>query len=425
MSWRPPERSAWARAFDAGEVAPPFAEAELPFERDALLGEARARLGLPDGGPADFCDDEFGPDTLVEPLDRLLPALEEEAALSRIGRWMMRRFLLRILEVRLQLMAYLRADPAVRDEPIERPLFVAGAPRTGTTLLFDLLAAQPALRAPLGWELLRPVPPPDPDPALRARDPRIALADRELVRPQSVVASLGAIHPYGGTRPKECVSAMSFSLQSEEFTARCHVPSYAAWLETRDRTPAYRMHRRVLQILQRRTGPSPWVLKSPVHLESLPTLFRIHPDAQVIVTHRDPLRVIASLTSLIAVLRHAHSDAVDYPALGALHAERYRRTFDALVDWTEGARLPAGQVHHVRYADLAEDPSAVVRELHARLGRPLDEARLAAALASARSSEPGGHAYRFDDLGLDPAAERTHYRRYQRAFDVPSEEGTD
>jgi hypothetical protein len=166
------------------------------------------------------------------------------------------------------------------------------------------------------------------------------------------------------------------------------------------------------------------VLKSPIHLESLPTLFAEYPDARVIVTHRDPLRVLASLTSLVAVLRHAHGDAVDYPALAAVHARRYRRTFDALVDWTEQGRLPAGQLHHLRYADLVGDPGAAVRGLCARFDRPLDEPRLAAALADPRGPEPGGHAYRFDDLGLDPTAERAHYRRYQRTFDVPSEEGT-
>lgn len=422
MGWLPPERPAWVRAVNAGEIPPLREEAELPFDRDALLGEARARLGRVDGGVADFCCDEFGADELVEPLDRVLSSLEEEAELTLLGRWMTRRFLLRLLEGRLQLMAWLRADPGVRDEPIERPLFVAGAPRTGTTILYELLASDPALRAPLGWELLRPVPPPDPDPERRAADPRIGLADRELVLPQTVVSDLLAIHLYGGSQPKECVSAMSFSFRSEEFTGRYRVPSYASWLERCDMTPAYRMHRLVLQVLQRRTGAAAWVLKSPVHLHSLPTLFDTYPDAQVAITHRDPLVVLASLTSLIATLRHAHSDAVDFERIAAEHATRYRRSFDGLVSLCDEKRLPEARIHHSRYADFLQDPVAVVRDLQRRMGRPLDEARLRSVLAGRPRSEHGPHAYAFSDTGLDPEAERRHHRRYQSRFAVPDEE---
>lgn len=420
-SWRPPQRPAWVRAINAGEVPPLREEAEPPFDRDALLGEARARMGLAGGGIADFCGEGFDADEWVEPLDRVLRALEEEAQLTLLGRWMTRRFLLRLLEVRLQLMAYLRADPGVVDEPIEQPLVVAGAPRTGTTLLYELLAGDPALRAPLGWELLRPLPPPDPDPARRAADPRVGLADRELVLPQTVVSSLRSIHVYGGSRPKECVSAMSFTFRSEEFTGRYHVPSYASWLERCDMTPAYRMHRLVLQVLQRRTGPAAWVLKSPVHLHSLPILFDVYPDAQVAVTHRDPLVVLASLASLIATLRYAHSDAVDFERIGAEHATRYRRTFDDLVSLCEGKKLPEARLHHSRYADFLEDPIAVVRDLHRHFDRPLDEGRLRSVLAGRPRSEHGPHEYAFSDTGLDPEGERRHHRRYQRWFAVPDE----
>lgn len=421
MSWQPPERPEWVRAINAGAVAPIREEAVLPLERDALLGEARARLGLVDGGVGDFCHAEFDEDGLIEPLDRVLWALEEEAELTLIGRWLTRRFLLRLLEVRLQLVAYLRADPGVRDEPIATPLFVAGAPRTGTTILHELLASDPAHRAPLGWELLRPLPPPDADPKRAATDPRVGLADRELVAPQTVVSGLLAIHVYGGSKPKECLSAMSFAFLSEEFTARYRVPSYQAWLEQCDMTPAYRMHRLVLQILQRRSGPAAWVLKSPVHLHSLPTLFQVYPDARVAVTHRDPLTVLASLTSLIATLRWAHSDAVDFEAIGAAHAQRYRRTFDNLVTWTQEKQLPEPQLHHSRHADFLSDPIAVVRELYDRFERSFTdgfEARLSEQLASRPEGEHGEHEYSFGDLALDPISERAALRRYQDYFRV-------
>jgi hypothetical protein len=425
VSWKPPERPEWVAAINADRVPLFSEEAALPLERDALLAEARARLGLLDAGLADYGAPGFETDGLVEAMDRVLGALEEEAALTTMGRWMTRRFVLRLLEVRLQLMGWLRADPGVRDEPIERPLFVAGAPRTGTTILHALLAADPRHRVPLGWELLRPVPPPDPDPVRFARDPRIELADRELVLPQTVVSGLLAIHAYGARQPKECLSAMSFSFLTEEFTARYRIPSYEAWLEQADPTPAYEMHKLVLQLLQRRTGRADWVLKSPVHLHTLPTLFRVYPDARVAITHRDPLTVLASLSSLIATLRYAHSDTVDLADIGASHARRYQATFRRLVDDIENRRLPLDQLHHSRYADFMTDATGVVEELYRRFDRTLSP-ETAALIRAAHDARPKGvhgeHDYRFEDLGLSAASERKLFGGYCEAFDLAEEE---
>ena len=422
MGWKPPERPDWVQAINAGRIPPIAAEAALPLERDALLAEARARQGRADGGVADYCHAEFDADRFVEPLDRVLAALEEEAALTTIGRWLTRRFLLRLLEVRLQLIAYLRADPGVRDEPIDAPLFVAGAPRTGTTILHAMLAADPAHRVPLGWELLRPVPPPVPSHS--CNDPRVQLADRELVLPQTVVSGLLAIHVYGAQRPKECLSAMSFAFLSEEFTTRYRVPGYESWLERCDMTPAYEMHRLVLQMLQRRSGRCAWVLKSPVHLHSLPTLLRVYPDARIAVTHRDPLAMLASLASLVATLRFAHSDAVDFRAIADAHARRYRASLSRLVEWTDAGSLPAAQLHHSRYQDFLDDPLAVLAALYARFGRSFPDetrARVRDALVARPRGEHGEHEYAFEDLGLDRAALRAHFAEYQARFGVPDE----
>ena len=424
MSWVAAPRPDWVAAINAGQVAPVQAEAELPLSRDELLGEARSRLGLADGGVADFHHDDFPAEPMIDALDRVLAALEAEAELTVMGRWLTRRFVLRLLEVRLQMMAYLREDPGVQEEEIVRPLFVAGAPRTGTTILHALLAADPNHRVPLGWELLRPLPPPDPDPARFAADPRVGLADRELVMPQTVVSGLLKAHVYGGSRPKECLSSMSFTFLTEEFTARYHVPSYESWLLQADLTPAYQMHRLVLQILQRRFGPTDWVLKSPVHLHALPTLFQVYPDARVAVTHRDPLTMLASLTSLIANLRYAHSDRVDYAEIGRGHAQRYRQSLDQLAVLTKEKRLPPAQLHHSRYAEFVEDALAVVRGLYERFEKPFapeTETRVREALAARPKGEHGAHDYSFDDLGLDRDDERAAFRRYQEHFGVPDE----
>lgn len=419
MTWQPPPRPDWVRAVNDGLILPIAEVAELPFTRDSLLGEARTTLGLADGGITDFGSDDF-----LEPLDVLLPALEDEAELTVIGRWMTRRFLLRFLEVRLQLVAYVRDDPAVVDEEITEPLFVTGAPRTGTTILHALLAQDPESRVPEGWELLRPVPPPSPDPIEYAADARIALADRELRLPGQVAGELDAIHVYRGRMHKECLSAMSFAFRSEEFTARYHVPSYVEWYERCDMRPAYEAHKLVLQILQRRSRDVHWVLKSPVHLSALPTLFAVYPDARLAITHRDPLTVLASLTSLVATLRWAHSDEVDFAELGHYHERMWSGALDDLVTASTDGSLDPGRVHHVQYADFMQDQIGAVDALYTAHGSsltPTTAQTMRDYLAARPKDKHGAHEYSFADLGLDRAVERERFARYQHHFSIPEE----
>lgn len=412
MTWSPAPRPSWVSAVNNGDVPLINEVAQLPLTRDSLMGEARAHVGLSDFGREDF----------LEPLDVLLPALEDEAELTVIGRWLTRRFLLRFLGVRLQLAAYVRADPGVADEPVTEPLFVTGAPRTGTTILYALLAEDERHRVPLGWEFLRPVPP--PERATHDDDPRIALADVELRGPATVVEGLDAIHVYGGRMPKECLSAMSFAFRSEEFTARYRVPTYADWLARCDMRPAYEMHKLVLQVLQRRMPTSRWVLKSPVHLHALPTLLAVYPDARIAVTHRDPLTVLPSVTSLVATLRWAHSDRVDFAEIGRAHAAMYHADLDGLVDHVERGTLDPARTHHIRYDDFGRDPLAAVDKLYAQFGWELDAAmrqRMQDRVAAQPKGQHGRHEYSFDDLAIDRTAERARYARYQRTFGVPDE----
>ncbi|MCU1373297.1 MAG: hypothetical protein JWO68_583 [Actinomycetia bacterium] len=406
MGWDPGPRPDWVVAVNRGDVEPITEEAGRPFTRDAVLGEALALDGTDEGMAA------FGDDRFLEPLDVLLPALEDEAELTVLGRWLTRRFLQRLLVGRIQQERYVRSDPGVVDEVIDAPVFVAGAPRTGTTILHALLVEDPSLRAPLGWELLRPLPPPD-----GREDGRVDLAEAELRMLARVTPSMDAIHEYGARNAKECLSAMSFELQSEEFTARYHVPSYVAWLQASDMTPAYERHRLVLQLLQRRTGPARWVLKSPVHLHSLPTLLAVYPDARLAFTHRDPMAVLASATSLVTNLRWVHSDHADFAEVGRYHVDLFTRSLDRLVDQP----LPAGRFHHGHYADFLERPLPTVRATYDALGLEWSdqlERRMAAHLEARPQGRHGEHHYAFDDLGLDRPAVAAGLARYVEHFGV-------
>ena len=346
-----------------------------------------------------------------------------EAELTLLGRWLTRRHLLRLLRVRQQIARYLKDDPGAVDEPIEAPLIVTGAPRTGTTILHALLAADPALRAPLGWELLLPVPPPVPGER-QHEQARVELAELELRSFADADPGLDAIHEYGARNPKECISAMSFAFRSEEFVVRYDVPSYTRWLAACDMRPAYDYHRLVLALLQRRSPRPQWVLKSPVHLHSLGTVLDVYPDARIAVTHRDPLAVLGSVSSLVAHLRWVHSDRVDLPGIGRYHAELYARSLNALATnpdprLAEPGRLHSGLLHRTR-----RDPVGAARACYASWGQPLSAAaqeRMAEYVEARPRGRHGSHEYPFAELGLDAAAERARFAPYTDPFHVPNE----
>jgi hypothetical protein len=419
-TWRPDPRPEWVAALNGGQVPPVTEIAMRPLVREDLVDEAQAALAFDDPSG----QDRFGTDSPdAEPLDILLRALENEAELTLVGRWLTRLFLIRLLQVRLQIDAYVRADPGVLEEELDAPLFVTGAARSGTTILFGLLNCDPSLRAPEGWELLRPVPPPRPDcyPDLG----RVTLAERELRQMATVVSGLDAIHHYHGRMPKECVSTMSLAFLSDEFTARYRVPSYAAYLDgLTSLRPAYEVHRVVLQILQRRFPRRRWLLKSPVHLRSPRTLMDVYPDARVVVTHRDPLTVLPSTTSLIANLRWAHSDHVDFAEIGRAQRDLLQRELDGLVTACQDGTLDTTRTRHVRYEDFMTDPMGAIRGMYAPFGFDLDpvvEERMDRYLAERPKDALGTHRYSFADLHLNLDEERSRFEPYQRWFAVPME----
>lgn len=412
MSWRPDPRPDWVQAINDGGVLPLALDAERPLTVASLMGDVAVQLGvLPDDVRQDLGDAR-------EPLDVVVKALNDTAKLTVFGTWFTRRFLVRLLAGRTQMAQLLRDDPQAAEERVKAPIIVAGAPRTGTTFLYGLLALDDAVRTPQGWELLYPSPPPTGDPADEAA--RVELAQMELSMPQLVSSKMLTIHRYSGRMHKECLSAMSFAFRSEEFISRYDVPDYVAWLQSNDVTPGYAMHRQVFQLLQRRLPTTRWLLKSPVHLNNLDTVFATYPDAKVIITHRDPMTVLASVTSLLATLRWAQSDDVDIAAIGAYHADLYTRSLNRLVELTQSGAVPNDQIVHIDHDELIADPTAVIASAYDRLGLTFSGAFstvLERHLAKPREqSEP--HTYDAADLGIDPTATRAALQPYCDRFGV-------
>jgi hypothetical protein len=367
--------------------------------------------------------DDFGGTSWRDGLERLVASLRDEAALSELGVTIAEAELVGYLGVRLGLVDWRRHHPEIATPGVVAPIVIVGQARTGTTILFDLLAQDPAARAPLTWEVDRPLPP--PETATYDTDPRIAEVDATLAGIDTVLPEFRSMHPMGARLGQECVRITASEFRSLIFATQYRVPGYARWLlDEADMAPAYRWHRAYLQHLQSRHPGTRWLLKSPAHLWCLDAMLAEYPDAVLVQTHRDPLRIIASVSSLQATLRSLASDDVSLSDIAAEWAEYILDGLDRSVRAREDGTVDPKRVVDVQFAEFMADPFATIGVVYERLGLELTrdaEARMRAFLAAHPREQHGGHTYTFADTGLPVGELRARAAAYQEYFDVPSE----
>jgi hypothetical protein len=381
----------------------------VPLDTATLLAQARRRTGLGD----------FGDDAFHEGLGRLLWSHDHEAALTTTGRLAARTETLRLLENRLRMEAVHAAHPEIAVQPVRAPIFILGLPRTGTSILHELLAQDPANRVPWTWETMWPWPP--PEQGCRETDPRIARAEAHFARIDRLLPEFKKMHPMGAHLPQECVALLAHDFATVMHHTTHEVPSYQRWLESLDRRPAYRAHRRQLQYLQWRWPAERWVLKSPEHLWALDALLAVYPDARIVQTHRDPLEVLASLVSLVAYLRSLASERIDPRAIAADWTARLAAGLEHTMRVRDAAALGPDRVFDLRLGDFVGDEIAAIRRLYERFGMVLSpeaEARMRAFLGANPKDKHGTHRYTLAAAGLDTERERARYRAYAERFDV-------
>ncbi len=382
------------------------------LDEASLLASARRRTGLTD----------FGAPRFREPLAIFLRALEEEAELTQVGRALARHEVGTWLENRLEIEETFRRHPEIAAESIEKPIFVTGTGRSGTSILHELLAVDPRNRALSTWEALHPCPP--PERAHTESDPRIARAEREVRLWARIAPIYESMHENGARVPQECIYLTAHEFTSDLLSGNYQVPSYAAWLARADLIPAYRTHRRCLQLLQWRCRGERWVLKAPSHLWALDALLEVYPDARIVQTHRDPLAVVASMTSLMATLAWLRSDRVDPEALGHSAVRSIGFMLKRAMALRDAAQLGPDRICDVRYQDFLRDPIATLAGLYDQFGiawRSDVESRMRAHLAARPKDRHGAHVYRFEQTGLDAGEARERFRAYRERFDVPAE----
>jgi hypothetical protein len=364
--------------------------------------------------------ESFGNLGFTDRLPRIVEAVEREGELHWIGRLAVRRSLEMSLESRFGIYRHRDAHPEIVGVPIEKPVFIVGFPRTGTTILFNLLGQDPANRVPEGWEVQFPNPPPEPESY--TSDPRIRRAYKYFAQMDQMAPELPAIHEVGAQLPQECMPILAQTLLSPQPGIVYNIPSYQTWVDQQSATPSYVYHRHFLEHLQSRYMKERWVLKSPVHLRTLDALLDEYPDARLIFTHRDPAKTIPSLASLIYTIRGIVTDSVDPEAVGREQFHWWADSLDHAMAVRARHADKADQFIDLHFEDFVADPVAAVGSAYEKLSIPWSdeiEQRMRAFLAEHPRGKHGSHRYELDDFGLRIGDIRERFADYCKTFDVP------
>jgi hypothetical protein len=384
---------------------------------DGVLRTASERAG----GLDDLGDAPGG--SFMEGLGRFVDSLAADAQLNDIGRIISNERMLLHTVNRLNYVADRTRYPEIAAQEIVRPVFIIGMPRTGTTILHDILACDPRSRAPMTWEVMFPSPP--PEAASFDTDPRIAqcaatMPDRDMQLP-----GFDAIHPMGPQLTQECVVLMGETMCTPLFHNQFRVPSYEDWVDTEaDWRPVYDFHHRQLQHLQARNPGDRWVLKTGAHLWGLDQLLETYPDARIVFTHRDPVKSMTSYSSLTSIVRRVGSDAVDPIEVADDWIGRLRRVLLRGIEIRQAREYPDAIFYDMYFPDFITDQFTEVEKIYEALDLPMSGEGADAMKAFIDDNPPGKHGihrYSPEEFGVDPAQVRSEFRTYIDHFGLTEE----
>jgi len=365
----------------------------LSLTADDLHASASRITGLAD----------FGPDDYTDGLGMLLESYARDAELTPSGERATRALLRGALMARLLSEAGWQAHPGYAEVAVERPVFVTGLPRTGTTALHRLLVADPAHQGLELW--LAEAPQPRPPRAAWADDPVFQYIAAACARHHVEHPEFMGVHYVAADQVEECWQLLRQSMRSVSFECLAHLPTYSAWLRDQDWTGAYQRHRRNLQLIGMNDAGQRWVLKNPSHLFALDALLATYPDALVIQTHRAPQVAIASVCSLAAQASAGWSTGFRGAVIGRDQLELWAFGLERFL--AERARHDAARFYDVHYEDFVADPFGTVQAAYRYFGLPLSAAAADAMrsliAADAASSRGPGHRYTLSDFGLTGA----------------------
>jgi hypothetical protein len=325
----------------------------------AILSAAEARTGLFD----------FGPDDFRARLGLLVEEWERDVQMTQLSRRVLFDLMSRYATNRLLIQDYLKQNPDVNDEVIDRPVIVVGLPRSGTTNMLNLLAADSRLRSLPSYEAQEPLPNPKEPIGADGTDPRrvrAAEAYEAMMRSSPLTA---AMHDVGPDDYEEDLFLMCPNFGTYNWEWMSHVPRWRDFHISTDQTPHYEYQRTVLKILQHRTGPTRWVNKCPQHLEQLHVLRKVYPDATIVITHRDPVDAIQSAATMMSYADRTRYPKIDGQFVFNYWTDRVEQLLRACVRdhhlWPESQRVD------VPFEAFQRDPMRFVHEAQTKAGLPV------------------------------------------------------
>ena len=377
---------------------------------DAVLEAAVDATGLSD----------FGPDDFEERLELQLTEMDEDPERTGLGRLVMFGDCTRYARNRLRINELLKAHPEILEIPIEKPVIVVGLPRSGTTHLVNLLAADQRFRSMPLWESLEPVSDPTEVIGANGIDPRWTRSQKSWEAMQAGAPLIAAMHPMAPDHVHEENELMApdFSNYNIEWVARA--PAWRDYYLDHDQTSHYAYMKTVLQILQWYQPRDRWVLKCPQHLEQLGPLMTTFPDATIVMTHRDPVAVVQSTITMLAYGARAAYRSVDPVWYLGYWTDRIGRLLDASLRDRE--LLPTGRTVDVLFDDYMADEMGTLKRVYDVAGIELtDEARGQIAAYQAAHPRGGAGQVMYDlrsDFATTPEAVRSRYLEYMTTYPV-------
>jgi hypothetical protein len=404
---------------EAQKGARAYAETlQIELTSDSILQEAQQATGLKDFGDAGF----------VPRLQLLCDEWGSDPALLNLGRLSLRNKLLQHASSRLLIQDVLNRHPEIHAVKITSPIIVAGLPRSGTTHLLNLMAADTRLRALPLWESYEPIPLPTEKTQVNGVDPRYQRCEDTWQMMQSLSPLLAAMHPMNPDHIHEELELMGPDFASYNYEWLSVSPRWRDHYYATDQTPHYDYMKTVLKILTWQDGDhtgdqTRWVLKCPQHLEQLPALRKVFPDASVAVTHRDPVSVIQSAVTMLGYGQRISRKQVDLDGLMNYWSERVLHLLEACV--RDRGVLPPEQSIDVLFHEFMADDLGMVEKIYARAGLEMTQSarkELQVFIDEHPRGKDGRVVYDLrGDFGVEPKQLRERFAFYFDRFPVQVE----
>lgn len=387
-----------------------FGSRTFALNEEKLIKKAMDITGLND----------FGDDLIREPLHLLCEHSRNGKPMTALGRLFLKKDLLRRLTNKLKIEDTLKKQPEILQRHIEKPIFIVGLPRTGTTLLQRLLDLDPNNRTLRNWEMDNPIPLPKPE--TYTTDNRIKTENVGWTILDYAAPTYKRIHETGSDIPDECLSLMANSLTSLMYNVSLDAKAMLAWYMNREHLDTYAFHKRHLQLLQYNFPVNQrWVLKGPMHMFGLPWLLEIYPDARIIQTHRDLVKVIPSLLSLLATMHAAFQGPVAVDELAKEWLEVIYHYIDGLKARFDKEKQQDSQClfYDVYFNDLVKHPIETIKKIYAYLNIGLSDEtvyQMNQYLENNPQHKHGKHKYNLEEFNLNSQEIYERFSSYYTKF---------